>query len=93
MVDVEIKNIFFFILLGGKEIKTDQLIHMLTILADLSEISDDTDFKNVGINATTIFVEKSLKLIENEQYDEFIEYYKRELLKIEKYELVSYLDL
>ena len=66
---------------------------MLTILSDLSEISDYTDFENIGISATTIFVEKSLKMIENEQYDEFIEYYKQELLKIEKYELISYLSL
>lgn len=90
---VNIKEVFFFILLGGKEIKTEQLINILTILSDLSEISDDTDFKNIGISATTIFVEKSLKMIENEQYDEFIEYYKQELLKIEKYELISYLSL
>ena len=89
----KIKNIFFFILLGGKEIKTEQLIHILTILSDLSDISDDTDFENIGISSTTIFVEKSLKMIENEQYDEFIEYYKQELLKIEKYELISYLSL
>lgn len=89
----EIKELFMFLLIGGKEIKTEQLIHILTILADLSEISDSEDFKNKVVNATTIFVENSLKMIENELYDDFIEYYKRELLKLESYELVKELSL
>ena len=89
----EIKQILLFLLLGGNNIKEEQLIHIFTILADLSEISDSEDFKNVGLNATTIFVEKSLEMFTNELFDEWIEYFKSELLKIENYELVIELEL
>ena len=89
----EIKQLLLFLLLGGKSIKEEQQVHIFTILADLSEISDSEDFKNVGLNATTIFVEKSLKMFEKELYDEWIEMFKLELLKIEKYELINHLSL
>lgn len=89
----EIKQLLLFLLLGGNNIKEEQQVHIFTILADLSEISDSEDFKNVGLNATTIFVEKSLKMFEKELYDDFIEMYKQELVKLENYELVTYLDL
>ena len=45
------------------------------------------------MNTTTIFVEKSLEMFENELYDEWIEYFKSELLKIENYELIIELEL
>ena len=89
----EIKQLLLFLLLGGNNIKEEQQVHIFTILADLSEISDSEDFKNVGLNATTIFVEKSLKMFEKELYDDFIEMYKHELVKLENYELITYLDL
>lgn len=89
----EIKEVFMFLLIGGNQIKEEQLIHMFTILADLSEISNPEDFKDIGISATTIFVEKSLKMFEKELYDDFIEMYKQELVKLENYELITYLDL
>ena len=89
----EIKQLLLFLLLGGNNIKEEQLIHIFTILADLSEISDSEDFKNVGLNATTIFVEKSLEMFTNELYDDWIEYFKQELIKIENYELIIELEL
>ena len=89
----DIKQIMLFLLIGGKEIKTEQLINLFTILADKSEISSSEDFINVGINTTTIFVEKSLEMFANELYDEWIEYFKQELLKIENYELIIELEL
>ena len=89
----EIKQLLLFLLLGGNNIKEEQQVHIFTILADLSEISDSEDFKNVGLNATTIFVEKSLEMFTNELYDEWIEYFKQELIKIENYELIIELEL
>jgi len=89
----EIKEVFMFLLIGGNQIEEEQLIHMFTILADLSEISNPEDFEDVGISATTIFVEKSLNLFKSELYDDFIEIYKQELVKLENYELITYLDL
>jgi hypothetical protein len=89
----DIKNLLFFILLGGKEIKEEQLLTMFAELADLSNLSDENDFVDVGLNYTTIFAEKSLNMFQEEQYDEWIEYYKNELLKTEQYELINYLEL
>ena len=89
----DLKQIMLFLLIGGKEIKTEQLLNLFTILVDKSQISSSEDFNDVGMNATTIFVEKSLEMFTNELYDEWIEYFKSELLKIENYELVIELDL
>lgn len=89
----EIKQLLLFLLLGGNNIKEEQQVHIFTILADLSEISDSEDFKNVGLNATTIFVRNSLRMFKNEEYDEWIEYYKGLLLKEDNYELINYLCL
>ena len=89
----DLKQIMHFLLIGGKEIKTEQLINLFTILADKSEISSSEDFFDVGMNTTTIFVEKSLEMFANELYDEWIEYFKSELLKIENYELIIELEL
>ena len=90
---IDIINLLFFILLGGKEIKEEQLLSMFAELADLSNLSDENDFVDVGLNYTTIFAEKSLNMFKEEQYNEWIEYYKNELLKTEQYELISYLEL
>ena len=89
----DLKQIMLFLLIGGKEIKTKQLINLFTILADKSEISSSEDFINVGINTTTIFVEKSLEMFTNELYDDWLDYFKSELVKIENYELVIELEL
>lgn len=89
----EIKEVFMFILLGGKEIQDKPLHDMLAILCDMSEISEPDDFKDVTINATTIFVEKCFKMIKNELYDDFIDLYRQELLKMESYDLLHHLHL
>ena len=89
----DIKQIMLFLLIGGKEVKTEQLINLFIILADKSEISSSEDFINVGMNTTTIFVEKSLEMFTNELYDDWLEHFKSELLKIENYELIVELEL
>ena len=89
----DLKQIMLFLFFVGKEIKTKQLINLFTILADKSEISSSEDFIDVGMNTTTIFVEKSLEMFTNELYDEWIEYFKQELIKIENYELIIELEL
>lgn len=89
----KIKEIFMFTLIAGSEIEEEQLLHMLAMLSDLSGISEAGDFEKGELNSTTIFIEKSLKLIKTEQYDEFIAYFKNLLLKNESYELINHLHL
>ena len=89
----EIKQLMLFLMLGGKEIKEEQLVHMFTILADLSDLSYENDFVDVGINYTTIFVDKSLKLFSEELYDDWIDFFFGELEKNEEYELLMELKL
>ena len=84
----EIKQLMLFLMLGGNEIKEEQLVHMFTILADLSSLSYENDFVDIGINYTTIFVEKSLKLFSEELYDDWIDFFFGELIKNEDYELL-----
>ncbi len=88
----DLKEVMMFLLIGGKEIKTEQLLNLFTILADKSGISSESDF-NGGLNGTTMFVEKSVNFFKEELYDEWIEFFKGKLLKIENYELVNYLSL
>lgn len=87
------KEILLFLLMGGKELPTEHLFQALTELSDLSGISCAKDFENPTLNATTLFAEKSFNMFKNEQYDEWIEFYKKELLKLESYELILELDL
>jgi hypothetical protein len=88
----DIKNLLFFILLGGKGIKQEQLLTMFAELADLSDLSHQNDLKDVGLNYTTMFAEKSYNMFQMEDFDEWIQYYKNELLKTENYELINYLE-
>ena len=89
----EIKQLILFMMLGGNSIKTEQLIHALTILADLSKIGEEIDFKTEGISRVTLFVDKSLGLFEQELYDDWIFYFFDEILKNEDYELLEELKL
>lgn len=89
----KIKEHFYFLILGGKEIPEEHLLLMFAELADLSGLSDDSDFVDVGVNFTTMFAEKGLEYFLEEDYDGFIEYYKQLLLKEENYELIKYLTL
>ena len=89
----EIKQLMLFMMLGGNSIKTEQLIHALTILADLSKIGEEIDFKTEGISRVTLFVDKSLGLFEQELYDDWIFYFFDEILKNEDYELLEELKL
>ena len=89
----EIKQLMLFMMLGGNSIKTEQLIHALTILADLSKIGEEIDFKTEGISRVTLFVDKSLGLFEQELYDDWIFYFFDEILKNEDYELLEELKI
>lgn len=89
----DIKQLCLYLMLGGKEIKIEQLIHALTILADLSKIGEEADFKIEGISRVTLFVDKSLELFEQELYDEWISLYFAELLKNEDYKLLEDLKI
>lgn len=89
----EIKQLLLFLMLAGNSIKTEQLIHALTILADLSKIGEEIDFKTEGISRVTLFVDKSLELFEQELYDDWIYYFFDEILKNEDYELLEELKL
>lgn len=89
----EIKQLILFMMLGGNSIKTDQLIHALTILADLSKIGEEIAFKTYGISRVTLFVDKSLELFEQELYDDWIYYFFDEILKNEDYELLEELKI
>ena len=89
----EIKQLMLFMMLGGNSIKTEQLIHALTILADLSKIGEEIDFKTEGISRVTLFVDKSLELFEQELYDDWIYYFFDEILKNEDYELLEELKI
>lgn len=94
MGDIEqVRDVFMMLLIGGNQIKEEQLLTMLAELCDLSGLSDDNDFENVGVNYTTMFVEKSFKMIMEEEYDMFINYFKGELIKMYNFELVIYLSL
>ena len=89
----EIKQLLLFLMLAGNSIKTEQLIHALTILADLSKIGEEIDFKTYGISRVTLFVDKSLELFEQELYDEWIFFFFDEILKNEDYELLEELKI
>ena len=89
----DIKQLCLYLMLGGKEIKIEQLIHALTILADLSKIGEEIDFKTYGISRVTLFVDKSLELFEQELYDEWIFFFFDEILKTEDYELLEELKI
>ena len=85
--------LLLFLMLAGNSIKTEQLIHALTILADLSQIGEEIDFKIEGISRVTLFVDKSLELFEQELYDEWIFFFFDEILKNEDYELLEELKI
>ena len=78
------------LLIGGDSIDIERQIHLFTILVDLSGLTDTLE---PGVNATTIFVQNSLRMFKTEEYDEWIEYYKGLLLKENNYELIQYLSL
>lgn len=98
----EIKVLFWDIIMLGHVINDIQLTIMLSLLYDKS--FDDTDYSSVELNGNTLFVQKSVpifflakKQLDNDedvtQIDLFIELYKQELLKNERYELLLFLKL
>lgn len=88
----EIEDLLF-ILLVDNVINEKFTYTCLTLLCDKSNISNKYDLDNIGLNKTTIFVEKSMNFLRKELYDDWLEYYKSELINIENYELIVYLNL
>lgn len=89
----EFKSVMFLILLGeGSE---GEKAERLAFIADKCGISDEDDFTPPlsKYTATAIFVDNSLNLLLEEEYDEWCEYLKEELEKIENYELLKELHL
>ena len=88
-----IQALMYGILKNGEKIEQEKLCYMLSFLADLSNISEESDFKDVGLNSTTLFIEHSLELLKEAKYDDWIDYYRKKLITNENYELVTYLKL
>lgn len=91
----ELKTILFLVLLGeGDEQKKAE---RLAYIADKCGISDEGDFEPPlsEYSATGIFVNNSMDFLlqERPQYDDWCEYLKNELEKLENYELLSELHL
>lgn len=87
----QLKDIFFFILLVGKEdIPEKQLLQMLTLLASLSDFYFG---EVIGLDEGTLFVEKAFKTLTEEGYNQFIDMYTEALLKAENYEAINALEL
>lgn len=89
----EIKTAIFLLLLGeGTE---QQKAERLAFVADKCGISNEGDFTPPlsEYTATALFVDKSLDLLLEEEYDPWCDYLKEELEKIENYELLKELHL
>ena len=84
---LEIKEVLFIILLG--EASEQQLIYLLTALLDYSEITDKNNFGALD----EVLIEKALDMLLKQEFDMFIEWYKQEIIKVENYELIIYLEL
>ena len=89
----EFKSVMFLLLLGEGTEK--QKANRLSYIADKCGISEEGDFipPLSEYSSTAMFVDKSLDLLLEEQYDEWCEYLKEELEKIESYELLQELHL
>ncbi len=89
----EIKSILFLLLLGEGTEK--QKATRLAFIADKCGISDEGDFipPLSEYSSTAMFVDKSLDLLLEEQYDPWCDYLKDELEKVENYELLKELHL
>ena len=97
-----IKNILLFLLLAGHELDRTNLVYTLSELADLSSLSGEGDFDENTLckefSSTVRFVEDSVLFFFRaknnlEEMDNWLEYYKNELIKAEEFNLIIYLSL
>lgn len=89
----EFKSVMFLLLLGeGTE---EQKANRLSFIANKCGISEEGDFipPLSEYTVTAFFVDKSLNLLEEEKYDEWADYFREELEKIENYDLLKELNL
>jgi len=71
-----------------------QLKAYLCALSDWSGISDITDWATDSDNtATAIWLDKSMEFLTNKRRDLWVEYFKKELIKLEDYEKINALNL
>jgi hypothetical protein len=96
----KIKEIMLFLMLGGekenkvnKEINKEEQLILTKILLLLADLSGFEGFDKADMNETTIFVEKSLKMLEKEYFDDWIDYYFSKLEENEEYKLLNELKL
>jgi hypothetical protein len=86
-------KLFMLCILSGRA-EREHALHYLCALADFGDISNPIDFEVVSdLTATSFFITKSMEFLDRKEYDEWIEYYKQELLKREQYEIVNNLHL
>jgi len=91
----ELDNIkmVMFVLLAGKS-EGEKLANYLAFLADKCGLAEKNDFILPSeYSATGMFINKSMDLLEEDRYDDWIEYFKNELLKEQSYELINELHL
>ena len=101
MIEEDINELFFSIVLTGHLVKKKTLIKLLTLLYD---VTFEEDYSVTEVNGNTIFTNKCLPFFALareedrkgqpiESVDLFIDEYKRLLIKDEQYELINTLDL
>lgn len=97
-----IKEIVLFLLVAGAELSKSNLTYTLTELADLSCISGEDDFQENTLckefSSTVIFVNTSVQFFirakkDEKEFDNWVEYYKQQLIENEEFSLITYLEL
>lgn len=95
-------ELMMHLLLCGGELSKTNLIYTLSELSDVSGISGENDFEENTLckeyTATVLFVNSSVEFFirakkDLNEYDNWLLFFKEELLKIENYELVKELNL
>ena len=77
-----LKDLMFYILVGGNEIPEPELVTALVILADYLDVEN-----------ATFFAEKCKELIQNDEWDDFLLEVKNPLLEDGRYEVLLELYL
>lgn len=78
----KLKDLLFYILVGGNNLLEEELVTALVILADYLDIEN-----------SSFFAEKCRELIKNEEWDDFLAEIKSYLLEDERYEVLKELYL
>lgn len=85
-------KMFMLCVLSGRAEK-EHVVQYLGALVEHGGLAGEDDANNPGLTYTQFFIEQSIILLDDKLFDDWIEYYKKELLSIENYELVNDLSL